>query len=123
MPAGRSVVVVERGPVAAFADAILDPSPIYRDPDVAGAAGWEAIPVPPTFPIAMPHWGSFMELQPDGDELRTPRALLAGIAGEGGVLLHGEQEFEYHRPVWRETCWRATPGSSTPIARSPKARR
>lgn len=98
-PAGRSVVVVERGPVAAFADAVLDPSPIYRDPDAARAAGWEAIPAPPTFPIAMSHWGSFVELQPTGDALRTPRALLAGFAGEGGVLLHGEQEFEYHRPV------------------------
>ena len=31
-PTGTTVVAVERGHIAVFADAVLDRSPIYRDP-------------------------------------------------------------------------------------------
>ena len=46
----RATVVVERGPVSCFADAVLEESPIYRDPAAARAAGFSNIPAPPTFP-------------------------------------------------------------------------
>ena len=45
-PTGKSRVVVERGPVQHFADAVLSTSPIYHDPDAAKAAGFDAIPAP-----------------------------------------------------------------------------
>ena len=36
-PTGKSKVVVERGPVQHFADAVLSTSPIYHDPEAAKA--------------------------------------------------------------------------------------
>ena len=67
---------VERGHVRRFAQAIGDANPIYRD-DKA-----ERIPAPPTFAIAL--------------RANDPRE---GLDIDFTKLLHGEQEFEYHRPV------------------------
>lgn len=99
---GRSKVVVERGPVAVFADAVKDSSPIYRDPEAALAAGLPAIPVPPTYPFVMGHWGTFPEIQPEGGDEPTAGmgSVLGPLLAQGGLLLHGEQEFEYYRPVF-----------------------
>lgn len=97
--AGMSVVVVERGPVGAFAGAVFDDGAVYRDQRAAAAAGFDSVPAPPTYPIALAHWGSFEELQPEGERLRPPSAVLAPFAERGGLLLHGEQEFEYQRPI------------------------
>jgi len=47
-PTGKAKVVVERGPVTHFADAVFSTSPIYRNPEAASAAGFDAIPAPPT---------------------------------------------------------------------------
>lgn len=85
--------------MAAFADAVFDRSAIYRNQDAAVAAGFDGVPVPPTYPIALAYWGSLDDLQPEGDRLQSPSAVLAPFAGRGGLLLHGEQEFEYHRPI------------------------
>jgi acyl dehydratase len=94
-------VVIERGPVAVFADSVKDPSPLYRDPAAAAAAGLPGIPVPPTYPIAMSHWGAFPDIQPepDGESASAIGKVLGPLLAGGGLLLHGEQEFEYHRPV------------------------
>lgn len=93
-------MVIERGPVSVFADAVKDSSPIYRDARAAEAAGLDAIPVPPTYPIAMAHWGAFAELQPDAvKEASGIGSVLRPLLEKGGLLLHGEQSFEYHRPV------------------------
>jgi acyl dehydratase len=99
-PTSKSTVVVERGPVAFFADAVVDDSPIYRDPKVAEAAGLPGIPVPPTFPFSMEHWGKFAELQPADAPTGNPMAKVFGtLMAKGGLILHGEQEFHYHRPI------------------------
>lgn len=99
-PTGRSTVVVERGPVAFFASAVLERSPIYRSPEAAAAAGLAAIPAPPTFPIAMESWGKFEEIQPAGPQPLNPMATVIGpLMSRGGLILHGEQGFVYHRPV------------------------
>lgn len=95
-----ATVVVERGPIGAFALAVCDHNPIYRDPRASQAAGFDSIPAPPTFPFVMETWGRFAELQPDeapsgGGMLRVLGPLMA----KGGLILHGEQSFEYHRPV------------------------
>ncbi len=99
-PTGRSTVVVERGPVSFFADAVVDPNPIYKDPAAAQAAGLPAIPAPPTFPIAMEAWGKFAELQPEDAPSGSPLLKILGpLMAKGGLILHGEEEFIYHRPV------------------------
>jgi acyl dehydratase len=99
-PTGKSTVVVERGPVAFFADAVADANPIYKDPAAAKAAGLAAIPAPPTFPIAMEAWGKFPELQPADAPSGNPLMKVLGpLMAKGGLILHGEEEFVYHRPV------------------------
>ncbi len=95
----RSVVVVERGPVAAFADAIVDPHPAYRTPTQARALGFSALPAPPTFAAALEHWGRFYELQPESLGVHPLVTLLGRLLAAGGSLFHAGQEFTYGRPV------------------------
>src|ERR1700722_5790345 len=96
-----ATVVVERGPIAAFALAVCDQNPIYRDPRASEAAGFDAIPAPPTFPFVMDTWGRFAELQPsDGPPAGGGMAKVLGpLMAKGGLILHGEQAFEYPRPA------------------------
>ena len=99
-PTGKSKVVVERGPVSHFADAVGSTSPIYHDLEAAKAAGFNSIPAPPTWPVAMEFSGKFKEMQPD--DAPTANALMAAIGplmANGGLILHGEQEFIYRRPI------------------------
>lgn len=98
---GAYKVTVERGPVANFASAVLDENPVYQTPEAARAAGFAAIPAPPTFSFAMQHWGKFAEDQPpDPTGGENPMHKVMGeLFGKGGLVLHGEQEFEYHRPL------------------------
>jgi acyl dehydratase len=97
----KSKVVVERGPVANFAKAVLDDDPVYRDPQAAAEAGFERIPAPPTFPFVMNTWGEFPDIQPTGRPSGNPMGEVIGpLMSKGGLVLHGEQEFEYHRPVF-----------------------
>ncbi len=99
-PTSKSRVVVERGPVANFATAVCDPDPVYRDPQAAKDAGFDSIPVPPTFPFVMNNWGEFPEIQPSERPTGNPLGEVVGpLMAGGGIILHGEQEFEYHRPV------------------------
>lgn len=97
----HAVVTVERGHVATFASAVKDDSAAYRDPRAATAAGLERIPAPPTYPFVMEHFGAFPELQPDGaPEGNAIVQALAPLLADGGLILHGEQQFTYHRPVF-----------------------
>ena len=97
---GTTVVTVERGQLALFADAVKDASPIYRDPRAAAAAGLAGIPAPPTYPFVMGNFGAFPELQTDEAPVDNPMgAVLGPLMANGGIILHGEQEFTFHRPV------------------------
>jgi hypothetical protein len=72
---------VERGKVAEFARAVLNASSAHDGPDAVA---------PPTFPQSMALWRA-----------RTPRPE-QGVGREGldmRRVLHGEQEFEYVRPL------------------------
>lgn len=72
---------VEKGAIRKFADAIGDPNPLYRDADFAATTRYGNIIAPPTFTITFDH-GEF-----DGFSTKTPG------------LIHGEQEFNYERPI------------------------
>jgi acyl dehydratase len=100
-PTGAATIHVERGPVTAFAKAVTDANPIYEDPAKAAEAGFDAIPAPPTFTFAAQSWGRFPEDQPeDPTGGKNPMAEIMGqLMSNGGLILHGEQEFTYHRPV------------------------
>jgi len=97
---GTTVVTVERGQLALFADAVKDESPIYRDPRAAAAAGLHGIPAPPSYPFVMGSFGAYPELQTADAPAGNPMGELLGpLMAKGGLILHGEQEFNYHRPV------------------------
>jgi hypothetical protein len=99
-PTGRSTVVVERGPVSHFAAAVGSTSPIYHDLEAARTAGFSAIPAPPTWPFAMEFSGKFAEIQPKEAQPANPlMAAMGALMAGGGLILHGEQEFIYHRPI------------------------
>lgn len=101
-PTSAGVVHVERSTVSAFARAVLDDDPVYRNRDAAAAAGFDDVPVPPTyFFSAAQTFGQWEEEQPpDPTGGRNPMAeVMGGLMASGGMILHGEQEFTFHRPV------------------------
>jgi acyl dehydratase len=83
---GSATVTAEH--VAAFARALGDENPLYLDPEAARRGPLGTIVAPPTYPIAFMAQamagglGTFLEL---GLDFAT--------------LVHGEQEFEYVRPI------------------------
>ena len=100
-PTGTTVVTVERGQLALFAGAVKDDSPVYRDTRAAAEAGLSGIPAPPTYPFVMANFGAYPELQTEDALKGNPMgAVLGPLMANGGLILHGEQEFTYHRPVF-----------------------
>ena len=98
---GTQRVAVERQPLSNFAKAVKDTNPIYSDPRAAKAAGFDNIPAPPTWSFAMGSWGLYPELQEGLPKVEgNPMFEIIGkLQAKGGLVLHGEQEFEYHRPL------------------------
>jgi acyl dehydratase len=98
---GKQRVVVERGHVWKFATAVNDEDPIYWDPKAAASAGLAGPTVPPTYGFVLSNGAAYPELQPD--DSREGGEVMLGIIGQlranGGMILHGEQEFVYHRPI------------------------
>jgi hypothetical protein len=78
---GSQKVVIERGPVRVFAEALGDSDDVY--------SGDGAL-VPPTFPFVMSYWGSLGS----GGAAGLP---IDRLRGPGRAILHGEQAFEYQR--------------------------
>jgi len=98
---GRARVQVERAPLANFAKAVKDDNAVYSDINAAEAAGFDGVPAPPTFGFALEFWGRYPELQKgltpvDGNPMME---VIGKLMQNGGLVLHGEQEFEYHRPI------------------------
>ena len=101
-PTSRGTIAIERGPVSNFAAAVKDESAVYSSKEAAQEAGFDDIPAPPTFGFSMAHWGKFAEQQPADDpalEGNPTMEIIGGLMAKGGMVLHGEQEFVYHRPV------------------------
>jgi acyl dehydratase len=85
-PAGEPYEV-SRVKIAEFADAIGDPSPLYRDRDAARAAGHPDVIAPPTFAIVI-------SMASSGRVVGDP-----GLGVNYAMVVHGEQRFEYARPI------------------------
>lgn len=100
-PTGAYRVVIERGPVSVFASALKDENPIYHDPDAAKQAGFSNIPAPPTYSFAMQYYGKFDTDQPEDPTGGTNpmHDVMSELMAEGGLILHGEEEFQFHRPI------------------------
>lgn len=80
-------VSVERGRIKDFARAIGDMNPFYLDDHVGAASEWGDIVAPPTFPITF------------RDEAADTGVFLRDLGVDISRILHGEQEFELHRPI------------------------
>jgi acyl dehydratase len=95
-------VRIEHGPVMLFARAVKDSNPIYASEKAARSAGFERVPVPPTYTFVMSSAGTFPDLQPAGGTGSMYSS--SGVGAESafardGLFLHGEQHFTYHRQV------------------------
>ncbi|HEY8480619.1 MAG TPA: MaoC family dehydratase N-terminal domain-containing protein [Spirillospora sp.] len=76
---------VSRVKIREFADAIGDGNPLYRDQEAAKAAGYPDVIAPPTFPIVV--------------SLGNPALADPELGLNYAMVVHGEQRFEYTRPV------------------------
>ncbi|MBA3795419.1 MAG: MaoC family dehydratase N-terminal domain-containing protein [Rubrobacter sp.] len=73
--------IVERDAVRLFAEAIADPSPLYRDEEAAGRSRYGRLLAPPTFPRTFDYGRvEGLQLPPAG-------------------LIHGEFRISYRRPL------------------------
>jgi hypothetical protein len=79
---GIQTITIEQGPVRAFATSLKD------DPDRYTGEGADT---PPTWPFVMSYWGSMGT----GGAAGLP---MEKLRGPGRMILHGEEEFEFHRP-------------------------
>ena len=78
---------VGRAKIAEFATAIGDDSPVYRDAEVARAAGHPDVVAPPTFAIVV-------TMDAAGVVLADPEVGL-----DFSRVVHGDQKFVHHRPI------------------------
>jgi hypothetical protein len=88
-------VTVERAPIANFARVLGDTNEVFAD-----------TPAPPTFSFVMAYWGAYASDQPpDVTASNQPpgtnpmHRIMGELHGKGALVLHGEQEFVYHRPI------------------------
>jgi acyl dehydratase len=78
---------VSRVKVAEFADAIGDPNPAFHDRAAAQAAGYPDVIAPPTFAVVVAMASSRTAV---GDP---------GLGLNYAMVVHGEQRFDYSRPL------------------------
>ena len=78
---------VSRVKIAEFAQAIGDLSPLCRDRQAAQAAGYPDVIAPPTFAIVI-------SMASSGRAVADP-----GLGINYAMVVHGEQRFEYSRPL------------------------
>jgi hypothetical protein len=99
---------VDRTGILLFASALGETNPIYYDEAQAKATALGGVIAPPTFAIASAHWNPDYGLKGvrkiPAPKPRAARSEGAGGGGGGGGgslarVLHGEQRFEYHKPI------------------------
>ncbi len=113
-------VSIEHAPVMLFARAVKDGSPLYASERAATEAGFDRVPVPPTYTFVMSDSGAFPDIQPEGGtgSMYSSSGVDAASAfARDGLFLHGEQHFTYHRPVQVGDVLEGRMRTSKPIAR------
>src|SRR5437667_8776684 len=94
-------VVLDRTVLANFAMAVGGSNPVYRRAEAVRAAGLDAVPAPPTFTFAAPFWGSYRADEQPADRTKgrgnPMHTIMGDLFAQGALVLHGEQEFVYHR--------------------------
>jgi acyl dehydratase len=98
---------VERDRVVRFADAIGEDAPVFRDPDAARVAGYAEQVAPPTFVTAM-------QIMTSGQVVLDQELGL-----DYSRVVHGEQAYEWHRPVVVGDVLSATPRIADIYAKGP----
>jgi acyl dehydratase len=76
---------VEKGHIRKFAEAIGDDNPLHHDEEYAKKSRYGGIIAPPTFVTTL--------------GFESKENLMAGLDINYARLLHGEQEYEYHKPI------------------------
>jgi acyl dehydratase len=85
---------VEKPHIAAFAQALDDPNKLYVDEKYAAKTKYKGVIAPPTYPVC---FGGPLEI---GKQPPTPLVKVAlDTKLNVGIMVHGEQEFEYFNPV------------------------
>ena len=80
---------IEAGKIREFCLAIGEGNPIYFDREAARKAGYEGIPIPPTYQTMFQFWGYphiWEDFQKVGVDVRK--------------LLHMKEEYDYHKPLY-----------------------
>ena len=106
---------VDRTGILLFASALGETNPIYWDEEYAKKTPLGGVIAPPTFATSSAHWDPNHALRgvrriPAAPQKPVPaaggvpaQARGSGGGGGGGLdltrILHGEQRFEYHKPV------------------------
>ena len=85
---GETTFPIERSKLAELARAFGDPDPVWHDPRAARAAGFDAVPTPPTVTVLSTHWAE-----------GGVSGLVDAIGADLARVLHGETEWEYLVPV------------------------
>jgi len=98
---------VERGRVVQFAEAIGERDPLYRDAEAAKAAGFPEQLAPPTFPTVM-------QIMTSGQVVVDQELGL-----DYSRVVHGEQEYDWRRPIVVGDVLKATPRIADIYARGP----
>ena len=80
-----STMEVEKGHIRKFAQAIGDDNPLHHDEEYAKKSRYGGIIAPPTFVTTL--------------GFESKENLMEGLDINYARLLHGEQEFEYHKPI------------------------
>ena len=97
----RFLFPIESGQVLAFARAVGDPNPVFRDPDYASVAARGGVVPPPTFLIAAHHFDPQSMLRPAPGEA-VPGSGVIPVDGPVTLSnrprgLHAEETFRFHR--------------------------
>jgi acyl dehydratase len=80
-------IEVEKYPIRLFSQVIGETSPVHFDEDAARAAGYRSIVAPPTFLFSL-------------DVMAPASAAAVDMGIDVSKILHGEQTFNYFRPIY-----------------------
>lgn len=84
-------LAIEEGKVTEFARAITDENPVFQDEEIARERGYDSIPAPLIFTRV----AYFPRYRPEGID----ENLGFDLGFQREYVLHGEQEYEFERPV------------------------